>query len=172
MRHVVLVALLGTLVPLPPAAEAQEARPRIRRERQDMPRPAARTPPPAEDPAPVASSTTPVIAADGAVETVMPDGSTRRAKPGDCGWTIVHPDGQKNTIACLHVQRVNLPVPDNASAAWLVSHGDLLLTIARTLLGGNAASIDNYLKTVESEQPGVYERILLRTDLIVKLTGQ
>ena len=189
MRHLAFVVSMALLV-APAAAGAdvaaghwigddtidqEAARERVRRVRPEM-----RTPPVREDQAspapnpppapPQGSVAAPVIAADGAVETVLPNGSMKRARPGDCGWTIVQPDGRKNSIACIHVPKANLPVPDDASAAWLVSHGDSLLEIARTLLGGNAASIDNYLKSVESEQPGVYERIRLRTDLITKLT--
>jgi len=181
MRYLVLVSWL--VLPLAPARAAADMpvaegiggdtmNQEPARERQRRVRPEGQTPPIREQQAPPRqASSAPVIAADGAVETVMPDGSTRRARPGDCGWTIVHPDGRKNTVACIHVPKANLPVPDDQSAAWLVAHGDALLEIARTLLGGNAASIDNYLKTVESEQPGVYERIRLRTDLISKLTG-
>lgn len=197
LRHLVLITSLGLFVSLPQLAgaqtaprridraanqaeqervradrNAQEARPRrMRPEREVL----VQTPP-VEDPAPTPeapmSSAAPTIAEDGAVETPMPDGTIRRARPGDCGWTIVRPDGTKNAIACLQVQRSNLPAPDGASATFLAAHGDSLLQIARKLLGGNAASLDHYLKSVESENPDVYERIRLRTDLITKLTGQ
>jgi hypothetical protein len=177
MRHLVLALSMGLLVSFAGIAEAnQEARPRLRRVRPEVQTPAVRTPPPAEDPTPAptpaTSPTTPVIAEDGAVETAMPDGSVKRARPGDCGWTVVRPDGTKNSIACIHVPKANLPAPQGESAAWLVAHGDSLLEIARKLLGGDATSLNNYLQSVESENPGVYERIRLRTDLLTKLTAQ
>ncbi len=121
---------------------------------------------------PPASSTpaTLTITADGAIETAMPDGSKRLTRPGVCGWTMVFPDGRRSTVSCNQVQPATPPVPDGASATWLDAHGTSLLDIARALLGGNAASIDNYLNTAESGQPGIYDRIRLRTDLIAKLT--
>lgn len=191
LRYVVVAGLLGMLVSPPHAAQAriaersavratnQEAareqdRAQPKRPRVPRVRPEAETP--ADPQTPVVDVPTktsgPVIAADGAVETQMPDGSLRRARPGDCGWTIVRPDGRQTSVACISVPKVNLPLPDDASATWLTAHGNALLEIARKLLGGNAASLDNYLKSVESEQPGVYERIRLRTDLLGKLTAQ
>lgn len=111
------------------------------------------------------------ITADGSIETAMPDGSKRLTRPGVCGWTLVFPDGKRSTVSCNQVQPATPPIPDGASAAWLDAHGASLLDIARGLLGGNAASIDNYLSTAETGQPGIYDRIRLRTDLIAKLTA-
>ena len=112
-----------------------------------------------------------VVAADGSIETTLPDGSKRISRPGVCGWTVVFPDGRKNTISCNQVQPATPPIPEGASAEWLTAHGESLLEIARTLLGDNASTLDNYLSTAESGQPGIYDRIRLRTDLIAKLTA-
>ncbi len=118
-----------------------------------------------------AAAATPVIAADGSIETALPDGRTRITRPGVCGFTIVSPDGEKSIVSCSQVQAATPPVPSGASAEWLATHGESLLEIARSLLGENASTVDNYLKTAESADTGVYDRIRLRTDLIAKLTA-
>lgn len=126
---------------------------------------------PGPSPSPAAPPAVVTITADGAIETTLPDGSKRLTRPGVCGWTMVFPDGKRSTVSCNQVQPATPPIPDGASAAWLDAHGASLLDIARGLLGGNAASIDNYLNTAEADQPGIYDRIRLRTDLIAKLTA-
>lgn len=126
-------------------------------------------PPPGQPDAPSVPAAV-TITADGTIETAMPDGSKRLTRPGVCGWTTVFPDGRRSTASCAQVQPATPPIPEGASAAWLDAHGASLLDIARALLGGNAASIDNYLNTAESGQTGIYDRIRLRTDLIAKLT--
>lgn len=125
---------------------------------------------PADNP-PAAQGAEVIVAADGSIETTLPDGSKRISRPGVCGWTVVFPDGRKSTISCNQVQPATPPIPDGASAEWLTAHGESLLEIARTLLGGNASTLDNYLNTAESGEPGIYDRIRLRTDLIAKLTA-
>jgi len=127
---------------------------------------------PAETSQPQSSPASATILPDGSIQLTMPDGSKRLARPGACGWTTVAPDGKKNVSTCFQVQPATPPVPEGASATWLAAHSDSLLNVARDLLGGDAASIDNYLKTAESGQPGIYDRIRLRTDLISKLTAQ
>lgn len=119
----------------------------------------------------VQGTPTVTVAADGSIETTFPDGSKRISRAGQCGWTVVLPDGQKNTISCNQVQPATPPVPEGASAEWLTAHGESLLDIARTLLGGNASTLDNYLNTAEAGEPGIYDRVRLRTDLIAKLTA-
>src|SRR5688572_20131189 len=109
------------------------------------------------------------ISADGQVETTMPDGSRRLERPGVCGFTVVRPDGTKTGASCNQVQPATPPVPDHVSATWLDAHGSSLLEIARSLLGNDQTSVDNYLRT-ESAGLTVYDRIRLRTDLIAKLT--
>jgi hypothetical protein len=123
------------------------------------------------DQPPAAGGSGLVITAAGEIETTMPDGSKRLTRPGVCGWVTVFPDGRRSTASCSQVQPATPPLPDGASATWLEAHSASLLDIARGLLGDNAASIDNYLNTAESGQPGIYDRIRLRTDLITKLTA-
>jgi hypothetical protein len=138
-------------------------------------RPELATPPtdtqPADQPLASTPAEAPTIAADGSIETPLPDGSKRITRPGVCGWTIVFPDGKRSVVSCNQVQPATPPVPSGASADWLTAHSESLLEIARALLGDNASTVNNYLQTAESGQPGVYDRIRLRTDLIAKLTA-
>jgi hypothetical protein len=103
------------------------------------------------------------------VETTLPDGGKRITRPGVCGWTLVAPNGQKQTMSCAQVQVDTPPLPDGPMAQWLDGHSTRLLDIARMLLGNDQTSIDNYLRSTENAQQSVYDRIRLRTDLLTKL---
>ncbi len=109
---------------------------------------------------------------DGRVETTLPDGSKRIQRPGDCGYTIIRPDGQTSQVMCsTQVQYGNPPgVPDGVTGKWLGAHNDSLLNIIRGLVGSEA-SVNNYLSNVENENPTVYDRIRLRTELIRLLSS-
>lgn len=114
----------------------------------------------------------PTINADGAVETIMPDGSKKLTRPGQCGYTMIAPDGQKRIVSCAQVQPATPPLPDQVSARWLEDHNSYLLDIIRSLLGNDQVSMDNYLRKDEPPTTTVYDKIRLRTELIVKLTAQ
>jgi len=110
------------------------------------------------------------IEADGSIATKMPDGSLKLQRPGVCGSTMVFPDGRRSTVSCSQVQPATPPLPDQVSQRWLESHNEYLLAIIRSLLGGDQASVNNYLRNSEQPATTIYERIRLRTDLIAKLT--
>jgi len=110
------------------------------------------------------------INADGEVQTALADGSKKLTRPGVCGFTIVRPDGTKSRSTCAQVQPATPPIPDAVSGQWLDRHNSSLLDIVRTLLGNDQVSLDNYLRTAESSNPNIYDRIRLRTELITMLT--
>jgi hypothetical protein len=111
------------------------------------------------------------INADGEVQTALPDGSKRLTRPGVCGSTIVRPDGTKTAVQCNQVQPATPPIPDQVSGKWLDAHNSYLLDIIRTLLGNDQPSLDNYLRTAESSNQNIYDKIRLRTSLIAMLTS-
>jgi hypothetical protein len=84
---------------------------------------------------------------------------------------MVFPDGRRSVVSCAQVQRANPPLPDATTTEWLDAHCDRLLDVARTLLGNDQASIDNYLRNHENPQQSVYDRIGLRMSLLSDLSG-
>jgi hypothetical protein len=119
-----------------------------------------------------ASANRRTVNAKGEVETVMPDGSRRVSRPGQCGWTIIFPDGRTNTFTC---SQVPIAVPaissDEVTLKWLDAHSNSLLDIIRTLLGNDQVSIDNYLRNNEPPAIGIYDRIRTRVSMIAALTS-
>jgi hypothetical protein len=112
------------------------------------------------------------INANGEVETPMSDGSTLLTVPGQCGGGIILPDGTRKPAECMRmeVQISTPPVPDDATNQWLTAHDDDLLTVVKTLLGGDETSVDNYLHVHEPPGTSIYDQIRLRTELIRLLT--
>ena len=111
------------------------------------------------------------VNANGEVETVMPDGSRRLTKPGQCGATIIAPDGRKTILSCNQVPLATPPFPDNVTAKWLDAHSASLLDIIRSLLGNDQTSVDNYLRNDEPSAMGPYDRIRTRASMISALTS-
>jgi hypothetical protein len=111
------------------------------------------------------------ITANGEVETVLPDGTRRISKPGQCGWTTIFPDGTRSSTQCNQVPMATPPFPDPVSAKWLDAHSSSLLDIIRSLLGNDQTSIDNYIRNNEPSSMGVYDRIRMRAALIATLSG-
>lgn len=132
---------------------------------------AVMTPVPQTQPSGTPGSSQATINADGEVETALPDGSKRLTRPGECGFTIVRPDGSRSRASCNQVQPATPPIPDAVSGKWLEAHNSYLLDIIRSLLGNDQASVDNYLRTSESSTLGVFDRIRIRTALIALLTS-
>jgi hypothetical protein len=110
------------------------------------------------------------VNAKGEVETLMPDGSRRVSRPGQCGWTIIFPDGRTNTFTCSQVPLATPSVTDTTTGKWLEAHSSSLLEIIRALLGNDQVSIDNYLQNNEPSTMGVYDRIRTRAAMIAALT--
>ncbi|HEY7191526.1 MAG TPA: hypothetical protein VH436_33480 [Vicinamibacterales bacterium] len=110
------------------------------------------------------------VNANGEVETVLPDGSRRLTKPGQCGWRVIRPDGTASIVSCNQVPSATPPFPDNVTATWLDAHGMSLLDIIRALLGNDQTSVDNYLRNNETSTMGLYDRIRTRASMISALT--
>jgi hypothetical protein len=111
------------------------------------------------------------ITANGEVETVLPDGTRRISKPGQCGSTTIFPNGTMSTSQCSQVPMATPPFPDPVSAKWLDAHSSSLLDIIRSLLGNDQTSIDNYMRNNEPPSMGIYDRIRMRANLIAMLSG-
>jgi hypothetical protein len=66
----------------------------------------------------------------------------------------------------MEVQVSTPPIPDDATNEWLTRHDEALLAVATALVGGDQASIDNYVRVHEPAGTSIYEQIRLRTELI------
>lgn len=109
---------------------------------------------------------------DGTVQTIFPDGSKMLTRPGDCTKTFVTPDGQSQRMLCsTQTQPATMPDLPGAAVPWFNAHSDSLLSIVRSLFGGDSASVSNYLANYEANQPDIYTRVKLRTELIEQLTS-
>jgi hypothetical protein len=121
---------------------------------------------------PVAGQGSPqrTVTGDGTVEVRLPDGQKILTRPGVCGSTRILPDGRSQTFACNQAQPATMPeAPGPGARIWLDAHNESLMSIIRGLL--DSASVDNYVSSVESDHPEVYDQIKLRTALIQQLTA-
>jgi hypothetical protein len=110
------------------------------------------------------------VMGDGTVEVRLPDGQRILTRPGVCGSTRIMPDGRQQTFACNQAQPATMPeAPGPGARIWLDAHNESLMSIIRGLL--DSASVDNYVSSVESDHPEVYDQIKLRTALILQLTA-
>ena len=111
------------------------------------------------------------VNANGEVETVMPDGSRRLTRPGQCGFTTIAPDGKRSIVTCNQVPLATPPFPSGVTAQWLEAHSASLLEIIRSLLANDQTSVDNYLRSNEPSTIGLYDRIRIRASMISTLTS-
>lgn len=106
--------------------------------------------------------------ADGAVEIVYGDGSLKRKYKG--GYTLVRPDGREQTVLFATLQPPTPPTapPDNEHARWLDFESQQLLSLIRTLVGQNEATVSNYLA---KEPIGLspYARISVRREAVERM---
>jgi hypothetical protein len=129
--------------------------------------------PPGQDPAPVPTTDARrvVVTEDGSIETTLPDGRKRITRPGHCGFTVIMPDGTKTAVQCMQTQPATPPLPTEAGARWLEAHNAGLLSIVQALLNHDQTSLDNYMRNHETTQQTIYDKILIRTETISKLTA-
>lgn len=108
------------------------------------------------------------IADDGAVELVYGDGTIKRLYSG--GYTIIFPDGRRQTASFMSAQPPTAPdpPPDDALYPWLQNESDWLLDMIRVLVGNNTASVNNYLAK-EPADASLLRRIWLRQRAIEKV---
>jgi len=118
---------------------------------------------------PAATASKRTVNADGEVETVMPDGSRRLTRPGQCGWKTIAPDGRTTITSCNQVPLATPPFPDGVTSKWLDAHSNSLLDIIRSLLANDQTSVDNYLRNNEPAGMGIYDRIRTRASMISTL---
>ena len=105
---------------------------------------------------------------DGRVEVTYPDGKIVRTGPS--GKEIIHPDGKvEKWVYSTAAPAATPPAPPNGSnlAQFLNSHSTNLLDSIRTLVGGDVASIENYL--AGENEPNLYNQISKRSRVIREL---
>lgn len=147
------------------------SRPQLADARTDLPRRPEPDQPAAQSDAPAASPPL-TITPDGAIEERFPDGSLRRYRIDQCGWTRISPEGDTTSVACVEVLRTQLAdlpsglLGDQHLSGWLDELSPNLLEAVDAIVGDEAA-VQNYL-TFEGQRP-LAERVDLRLRLLNRL---
>ncbi|MDX2419247.1 MAG: jacalin-like lectin [Xanthomonadales bacterium] len=106
------------------------------------------------------------INSKGYIVTTYPDGSRTERFPG--GMEKFNPDGTsmgKMLFSTAAPAAIPPDPPDNFEEAWLTEQSDGLLSIIRTLVGGDETSVTQYLES-EKVSLSIYEKINKRRRVV------